>query len=143
MPLSETRPCELDACPNGCKAADCIWGHWSEWSACDKCGGEKRRFRHVVSMAKCGGAACKPDLAEEVTNCTRMCHQPSYCAFGDWTSWGQCTATCGSGEQHRERHLKLMPATSMQDMVVAFAGGLISLVIGLAVFRTYSRGRQL
>merc|ERR1712080_669433 len=93
-PLSETAGCNIQACPVGCAPIDCVWGDWGEWSACDKCGGERKRFRHVSTLPECGGMRCRPDSAEEASNCTRTCHQPAYCAFGDWGNWGRCSARC-------------------------------------------------
>jgi len=116
--LAETIACNSQACPDQCMPVDCKWAEWSSWSACDKCGGEKRRFRHVLSVARCGGGPCDDGLSEEVTNCTRQCHEPTYCAFGDWESWGSCSATCGSGVHSRSRRLQITQLASVRVRVL-------------------------
>jgi len=171
-PLSETRACSQQACPDQCLPTDCAWNDWSSWSACDKCGGEKRRFRHVQRVAQCGGQPCDAGLSEEVANCTRKCHEPSYCAFGEWSSWGECSASCGSGTQSRERHLEVtsrpelqfltdaedsnllrefqqlrwetdaLQRQQVQSLAMSFIGGLLSLLAGLAAVRALSRGHS-
>mmetsp|Transcript_42088 Transcript_42088/g.130364 ORF Transcript_42088/g.130364 Transcript_42088/m.130364 type:complete len:408 (-) Transcript_42088:108-1331(-) len=180
--LASTRGCHAGACAAQCELVDCTWGHWGEWSACDKCGGERKRFRFVSRQARCGGRPCKPGAAEEVMNCTRSCHSPSYCAFGDWHVWSSCSAECGSGVRSRLRQLRLAPlpvqfrklerqeapahdakepgeaalqakfqelhrqskATELhrlQELVAAFAGGLVSLTVVLALARALLRRR--
>jgi len=169
--LSETQACGAGACPDQCMPIDCDWNEWSPWSACDKCGGEKRRFRHVSTVARCGGKACDAGLSEEVTNCTRKCHEPTYCSFGDWGAWSACSATCGSGVHSRARHLQVTTQPEMrflvdaqdvsleakfqqlrseterlhkrhvQTLAMSFACGLLSLLVGLTVTRACTRSR--
>merc|ERR1712048_1495213 len=170
--LGEAQGCNRAPCEATCTPVDCTLGDWGEWSACDKCGGQQKRFRHVILEAQCGGTPCKPLAAEETTNCTRKCHEPVYCMWGDWTQWGACSATCGSGEKSRTRHLTLtsdptirvlgdaseldeafledrfqqlqqqskgMQTRRLQGLILAFTGGGITLVAGLAVLRAFSR----
>jgi hypothetical protein len=107
--LSEVQGCGLNYCEKQCDPESCEWSDWEEWSACDKCGGQAKRFRHVRREAKCGGLACEALASEETTNCTRACHDPYYCAWGEWQDWGECSATCGAGEKIRTRYLTLVP----------------------------------
>jgi len=174
--LSETRGCSTKPCPVLCTPVDCQWGHWSQWSACDKCGGEKKRTRHVQVLPTCLGKPCAAEAAEEATNCTRKCHEPTYCAFGDWKDWGLCSTSCGHGIRSRIKNLELRSAPEairvltagsnekdavfsqkfdqleqmadtlqtrrLQEMVVAFACGLMSLVVGLFLVRIVRRPRS-
>lgn len=88
---------------------DCTWNQWTPWSSCDKCGGQRKRFRHIVALLTCGGRPCEPTDAEVTGNCTRICHEPSFCGFGDWASWGSCSKSCGVGVRSRSRQLELQP----------------------------------
>jgi len=173
--LNEVRGCEQASCSRGCEPQDCTWDDWGEWSACDKCGGQMKRFRHVLREANCGGSACVALASEETANCTRQCHVPVYCMWGDWKEWSACSATCGHAEKSRTRHLTAtseppldlleeydgahdvdeallqdrvaalqrhtqnLRTRRLQRLSVAFAGGGVGLVAGLAALRALSR----
>merc|ERR1719361_2372546 len=66
--LSETAGCDLAACAAH-PGTDCKWDAWSQWGACDKCGGQRKRFRHIAQMAKDGGEACDPGASDETARC--------------------------------------------------------------------------
>lgn len=167
--LDEVQPCSLAPCSGACSPQDCKWSEWGGWSACDKCGGQMRRFRHVISEAQCGGRTCDAWPAEETTNCTRKCHEPVYCVWSGWEAWSACSATCGSAEKTRHRRLTLTTAPKgiahspdvymkvlendfdnlqlhtralqtrrLQDLVLSFSFGGITLVVGMAIFRLVS-----
>jgi len=171
--LQMTEACSLQLCPVKCQPQNCEWSPWGVWSACDKCGGQKRRQRHIVQNVACNGEPCNLENTEEVTNCTRKCHEPVFCSWDDWEVWSACTATCDEGRRHRTRSLtvksvKLGPgvtnyeelpeealeknlqvlslrareleARRMQEIVVAFGAGLVTLVALVAGFRAFSRG---
>ncbi|CAE8621650.1 unnamed protein product [Polarella glacialis] len=113
----EMKPCESQVCAQ-------------EWGACDKCGGQMKRFRRTAAagsqsshVIKCGieevafGSARslllrfpmrKPGAAEEIAECPRKCHELSYCAWGDWSPYSECTNTCGEGMKSRNRRLKVV-----------------------------------
>jgi len=157
--IGETMACGVDPCRLGKKTVNCLWGDWGDWGACDKCGGEKRRYRHIEKMPENGGAACENQPSEEFSNCTRHCHDRQYCVWSDWSSYGDCTTTCGPGYQKRDRTLKLLQAapppvkdpsklyedlrsqaqqvqsSRTQEMVIAFACGCVSFVVMLSAGR--------
>merc|ERR1712003_27068 len=160
-----------------CEPIDCRWGDWEHWGDCDKCGGQKRRFRHVVQQALRGGKICKPDASEEIVACPRRCHEKLYCSWAQWSLWGTCDSKCGEGSRTRERVLQVVPKSDLvdsrvldglsefdaghmehkvrqlkektrsietrrfQELVVAFAAGGISLMVGLLLFRFYHKRR--
>jgi len=103
--LAETKPCGRQSCDEDCTAIDCHWSDWGTWSACDKCGGQRKRYRHVRHHPSCGGVSCDPGASEEITNCTRSCHGGHYCLWEDWSTWGACTASCGAALRQRKRQL--------------------------------------
>jgi len=105
--LGEVRGCSSASCSSSCQQRDCVWKDWGDWSACDKCGGQRKRFRHVMQEPRCGGTLCDANNAEETTNCTRMCHEPMYCKWGDWHQWSACSTTCGKALKSRMRQLSL------------------------------------
>jgi len=103
--LSVTRECIARPCHNECQPVDCQYSDWAMWGACDRCGGQQRRTRHITAHPLCGGAACRRSNVEEVTNCTRICRDKTFCVWSDWGDYGPCTETCGAGLQARERRL--------------------------------------
>ena len=93
VPISETNPCNTDACsPN-----DCQVGEWSEWTACGAAcgGGEQKRTRDVVK-ASLIGSPC-PALEEWRMCNTQLC--PQDCQLGGWSDWSQCSVACGGGKR--------------------------------------------
>merc|ERR1712216_398060 len=161
--LSEVKPCNTGPCDAPCKRVDCAWHAWSEWGTCDKCGGQRKRFRNSITQALCGGTPCSPEHSEETDSCPRKCHRESFCTWDSWEDWGNCDSGCGQGSRTRQRYLKLVThersledvpnrasnvqkfsiedqleallkhnrgreTGHFQELVVAFAGGGISLV---------------
>merc|ERR1712166_603950 len=60
--ISETIPCGTDPCRLGKKVVNCLWGDWGAWGACDKCGGEKRRYRHIEKIPSMEGRLVNTSL---------------------------------------------------------------------------------
>lgn len=59
-------------------------------------------------MAKNGGAPCESGASVEVEPCnTQECGKVEFCGWGQWEEWGECSATCGSGEMSRARNLRI------------------------------------
>jgi len=166
--LKVIKSCNTQVCPDG---PDCKYEPWQDWTVCTKCGGQRTRTR-LIQAGQENGANCKQDSTKEVQGCSRNCHGNKFCAWGDWTPWASCSATCGSGRQERTRSLGLsdfqprptltpqdsptwaqqyealnleMDArrnTQTQDIAFAFMGGIISFLTLASAMRFCSRSRR-
>lgn len=95
----------------------CTWGEWVEWGACDHCGGERKRFRHIAQMPENGGAVCDPKASEEIGKCPRQCHDRYVCEWGEWGESSECSVTCGEGIVRHTRYLKAVSQMELADSV--------------------------
>jgi len=104
-PLKESGRCDRAPCnlTTEASAKPCIWGVWQDWSSCDKCGGQRKRFRLMLQMPEDGGAPCQPEASEETGKCPQQCDR-TYCSWGNWEV-GECSVTCGVGTKRRVRYL--------------------------------------
>lgn len=105
---SEVKGCKLQEC--GVECIDGKWGEWGDFSECSaSCGGGYQySFRKVLvtpsSCPECGKALSGPDRKYQSCN-THACDETVIdCAFGDWTSWGDCSCPC-NGVQDRSRRI--------------------------------------
>jgi len=150
---------------------DCSWAEWADWGACDRCGGQRKRFRHIGRQAGLGGNACAPAGTEEVQSCSRHCHNGGrFCSWAPWSLWSTCSATCGNGRLSRNRQLMLantqaFPAipdthyleqkfealrldmttsrsSHQNDIMFAFSGGCVSFLTLAAAIRLFNRVRD-
>lgn len=103
--LEETSSCNTQVCPGEVKE-NCLWADWSQWGACDVCGptGQRTRARKVARAPKNGGKNCETADSEEITTCDVPCGK-TYCTWGDWQAYGDCTASCGPAQKARRRYL--------------------------------------
>jgi hypothetical protein len=83
---------------------DCTVSSWSNWGSCSAtCGsGSQSRSRTVTRPAANGGYPC-PTLTDQQTCNTAACAGPVDCTVSNWSNWGACSVTCGSGSQSRSR----------------------------------------
>ncbi|CAG5109987.1 Oidioi.mRNA.OKI2018_I69.chr2.g4444.t2.cds [Oikopleura dioica] len=101
----EGKPCGDIECPE--EKDECPTGDWMPWSECSAtCGdGSRSRSRDCVcpdgkSPDECGG--CGDELLSEDEPCNNgVC--PSACVWDGWSTWSECTASCGPGNQIRKR----------------------------------------
>ncbi|XP_076810050.1 spondin-1-like isoform X4 [Clavelina lepadiformis] len=97
--LKETADCNTGECP-----VNCLVGDWTTWNECSKsCGtGTRQRSREVIQQNDYNGKDC-PELDEEIECNEREC--PVHCEVGDWTTWNECSKSCGTGTRQRSREV--------------------------------------
>ncbi|XP_066920815.1 SCO-spondin-like isoform X2 [Clytia hemisphaerica] len=95
----ESRSCKLKECP-----VDGGYGTWSAYSRCSKtCGfGEQKRTRKCNSPAPAhDGDDCIGE-DEQIREC-KVKECPIDGGISQWSSYSECSKTCGEGEQERTR----------------------------------------
>lgn len=108
--LSEIKECARGEC-GGPAPSDCKFGEWEDWGECDKCSGERRRFRSILAYPSNGGKECDPTVTVELGKCPRRCNHQKLCEWDDWGAWSGCTVNCGKGgKRRRRRYLHLTEA---------------------------------
>lgn len=111
--LSEVKECNRQLCDGGTYPVDCELGDWDDWGNCDKCAGEKTRFRIIKRYAANGGRPCDQSAVREVGICDRECSRNLWCTWTTWQDWGECSKTCGRGaKRRRRRYLHLSQSQS-------------------------------
>eukprot|EP00929_Paragymnodinium_shiwhaense_P115839 TRINITY_DN8499_c0_g4_i1.p1 TRINITY_DN8499_c0_g4~~TRINITY_DN8499_c0_g4_i1.p1 ORF type:complete len:3773 (+),score=615.61 TRINITY_DN8499_c0_g4_i1:363-11321(+) len=95
--------CAEKRCP-----IDCEWNAWSQFSVCSKScdGGTRSRLRTRKQMPENGGLRCsgQPD---ETEYCNLKFPCPVDCEFRSWSSWSECTRSCGVGRRTRHRGIDI------------------------------------
>eukprot|EP00746_Dinoflagellata_sp_MGD_P149407 gnl/MRDRNA2_/MRDRNA2_81439_c0_seq1.p1 gnl/MRDRNA2_/MRDRNA2_81439_c0~~gnl/MRDRNA2_/MRDRNA2_81439_c0_seq1.p1 ORF type:complete len:3654 (+),score=523.54 gnl/MRDRNA2_/MRDRNA2_81439_c0_seq1:90-11051(+) len=101
---SEVQPCKISKCTYD--EQDCALSLWSEWSTCSTTcgGGTKMRQRSISTEPKAGGKPCIAVSLSETTPCSQVqCGVQEYCVWSPWTTYQECSATCGGGQRIRTR----------------------------------------
>ena len=94
--IVETLSCNTDPCPIDCE------GDWGAWSLClESCGSHFRtRTFTVTNAVQYGGVDCIAGSAEVAMGSCLLIGCPVDCD-GQWTTWSDCSTTCGTGTRHR------------------------------------------
>ena len=102
----------------------CAVGKWTDWSKCDNsCGkGRRSRQRYYINPQLAYQKGCKKKLTdhEECHGLRENCDDEpieedenmkkrfdSECALTEWTSFGECSIECGSGQRTRTRRYRI------------------------------------
>jgi hypothetical protein len=109
------KDCKIRDCPEDTSQQtpkNCVPGAWSSWSNCTAtCGGGSQTRSRTITEPAVNGGSCDIQTTE-TRNCnTEACPVPKNCVPSAWSSWSNCTATCGVGRQTRSR-LILEPASN-------------------------------
>ena len=102
--VSENKTCDNGLCPVHCLLSD--WTQWADCSiSCTTSGqpGSTKRFRTVVQHKNTLGDDCAGEL-EQTTACSPV-QCPVDCKMTDWTTWSDCSSTCGPGVVERQRDI--------------------------------------
>ena len=90
--LTETKPCDVDLCPN--------WAKWSDWTPCSaSCGPSGVRVKSRECMKNNKIAFGCTGRVRDQENCnTQACP-----IWTSWSNWSECDSSCGMGKQTRDR----------------------------------------
>eukprot|EP01001_Neometanema_parovale_P002017 NODE_12415_length_512_cov_30.601542_g12125_i0.p1 GENE.NODE_12415_length_512_cov_30.601542_g12125_i0~~NODE_12415_length_512_cov_30.601542_g12125_i0.p1 ORF type:complete len:162 (+),score=47.12 NODE_12415_length_512_cov_30.601542_g12125_i0:25-510(+) len=98
---TETVNCNTDPCPQDCVMSD--WGEFQECSAtCAR--GTQIAQRSIKVPQAYGGKACDASQKSQYCN-TQNC--PIDCVMGEYSTWSDCSLTCGGGQQTRTRKIQV------------------------------------
>ncbi|XP_045160489.2 SCO-spondin-like [Mercenaria mercenaria] len=99
----ESQTCNLASCPQ--EKVDGGFTEWTPWTECPvSCGGSEQTRTRTCSNPEPqnGGSDCVGDT-EESQQCNTGSCPPVDGGFTEWSSWTECSVTCGDGEQTRTR----------------------------------------
>lgn len=162
-PIQTVKSCNTHPCGKGCVPVDCKWGDWSQWTPCQSSKGQRTRHRAVQTHADCGGLPCPHGDAEEIDDCSTFgAGTNTFCAWETWSPWTACSVSCGCGRKQRTRvvhrvteqphdfqkkfeldqlreRVEGIKARRLQVMVVSFAAGCLTFIVGFVVVRSWRR----
>ncbi|XP_030052234.1 SCO-spondin [Microcaecilia unicolor] len=104
--------CNSCICVNGtffCTDLECpTYGPWSAWSTCSvSCGGGYMMRNRTCEEQAVNGAPCGSETLETRDCNTQLC--PADCVMSDWSTWSECSSTCGGGVSERNRSVLAPP----------------------------------
>ncbi|XP_069066851.1 SCO-spondin-like [Pleurodeles waltl] len=100
---------EVQQCQTTCiNETTNFWSEWTTWSPCSKTCfydveqiGLRRRFRHCNTTLPPSASSCEGESMQEEPCDSSLC--PVGGGWTGWSSWSDCSASCDSGIQIRNR----------------------------------------
>jgi len=98
---------EVQTCKERECSIDCVWNDWAAWGDCSAaCGlGETQRTRDRAVVAQFGGKVCEGAELEAMDCEDTPC--PVNCEVTAWEEHGDCTLSCGGGQQTLVRSISV------------------------------------
>ena len=95
---TQTRQCNTQSCHINCQ-----WGQWGAWTKCSKScnSGYETRQRTIAQQANASGEPCTGEPTQTQQCNAQSC--PINCVWSQWSSWSECSKSCNSGHQIRQR----------------------------------------
>ncbi|XP_036410900.1 SCO-spondin [Megalops cyprinoides] len=111
-----TMDCNTCSCENGslvCTDLHCpVYGSWGPWSSCSSSCGRGQRTRSRPCQVSEGGPPCTETVQDEpcvLPSC------PAGCVLSEWSSWSECSASCGGGLSVRNKTILQHPQPGGED----------------------------
>ncbi|KAI7792293.1 SCO-spondin [Triplophysa rosa] len=105
-----TIDCNSCSCVNGsleCSDRVCpVYGPWGAWSECSVSCESGLRMRSRTCKPVAGGEACEETFQNQTCSLPPC---PAGCVMSDWSSWTDCSASCGGGVSLRRKTILQEP----------------------------------